>query len=200
MNEHAPPSVLPRAVRPLASLPGFHNDRGPGLFFGSSDVWLTVLQFNTLADALATPDAFPLVPPSVLNWAHRRSRLLYEITQHSPDIVCLQVRPAGARTRLTDRLTLTCVLLPAQARALVGAVDRLRMQEVDHYHDCFAPALEGCGYDGVFVQKGDAGVSRGDGCALFFARERYDPPARLGRLVVGWRDTPHCILTWTASR
>lgn len=51
---------------------------------------ITVLQFNTLADALS--DAFPHVSDKelVLDWKHRERRLHDVLTQHQCDFICLQ--------------------------------------------------------------------------------------------------------------
>jgi endonuclease/exonuclease/phosphatase family metal-dependent hydrolase len=45
------------------------------------------------------------------------------------------------------------------------------MQEVDHYHDALAPAMEARGYRGLFLPK--ARQPDADGCALFYADARF---------------------------
>jgi nocturnin len=50
----------------------------------------SVLQYNTLAGALATPESFPLVDPEVLNWEKRRQTLINEIVTHDPAVICLE--------------------------------------------------------------------------------------------------------------
>ena len=51
----------------------------------------------------------------------------------------------------------------------------MRLQEVDHFHDLLAPALEACGYDGHFLPKGRE--SDADGSDIFYRRTRYVMPA-----------------------
>lgn len=51
---------------------------------------ISVLQFNTLADALA--DAFPHVSDKelVLEWQHREARLHHVLTEHACDFICAE--------------------------------------------------------------------------------------------------------------
>lgn len=55
---------------------------------------LRVLQFNVLADGLAAlrPDLgrFNRASKAILEWDHRKSRILHEITQYEPDIITMQ--------------------------------------------------------------------------------------------------------------
>ena len=55
---------------------------------------LRVLQFNVLADGLAglRPDLgrFNRASKEILNWDHRKIRILHEITQYEPDIITMQ--------------------------------------------------------------------------------------------------------------
>jgi hypothetical protein len=55
---------------------------------------LRVLQFNVLADGLSAlrPDLghFNMASKDILEWDHRKSRILYEITQYEPDIITMQ--------------------------------------------------------------------------------------------------------------
>jgi hypothetical protein len=88
-------ALLPRALRRVSQVPGFRR-QWPGVFGSEADARVSVLQFNALADALATTASFPLVDPACLAWSHRLPLLLEEITRHQPDIVCLQVRTATA--------------------------------------------------------------------------------------------------------
>jgi len=87
----AGPGLLWRDLRPLPPLPGF-RPRSAGLFGDATSTTVSVLQFNVLADSLATRDAFPLVPADVLVWSYRWPLILEEMTRHQPDIVCLEVR------------------------------------------------------------------------------------------------------------
>ena len=175
--------LLPRALRALPQLPGFVRHRGSVIFGATSADRLAVLQFNCLAAALATHDAFPRVDPDCLTWEHRRPLLIDEITRHSPDVVCLQVRaklalaagygqgpPPPNRRNERDA---------ACTRARAGA------QEIDRYHDDFAPALEALGYDGLFLAKGrQAGAN---GSALFYSRTRCVRACARVRAFVQWR-------------
>lgn len=61
----------------------------------SSDPYtLRVLQFNVLADGLSALRSdlghFNRLSKDILEWDHRKSRLLYEITQYEPDIITMQ--------------------------------------------------------------------------------------------------------------
>lgn len=50
----------------------------------------TVVTYNVLADVYATSEQFPNCPSFALNWEYRKQRLLKEILQCHPDIICLQ--------------------------------------------------------------------------------------------------------------
>eukprot|EP01087_Luapelamoeba_hula_P014886 TRINITY_DN4420_c1_g2_i1.p1 TRINITY_DN4420_c1_g2~~TRINITY_DN4420_c1_g2_i1.p1 ORF type:complete len:353 (+),score=69.51 TRINITY_DN4420_c1_g2_i1:1-1059(+) len=95
----------------------------------------TLLQFNTLADALST-DSFPHLVDNgaCLLWPERKHRLIAEITRHQPHIICLE--------------------------------------EVDHYPDFFLPTLQPLGFEGLF--KGKCGDDSFDGCALFYAKDKFE--------------------------
>ena len=60
----------------------------------SNPLILRVLQFNVLADGLAglRPDLgrFNRASKEILNWDHRKIRILHEITQYAPDIITMQ--------------------------------------------------------------------------------------------------------------
>lgn len=57
----------------------------------SSGIKLRVFQWNILSQTLGTKkDNFINCPAEALNWTTRRWRILEEIIQHDPDIICLQ--------------------------------------------------------------------------------------------------------------
>jgi len=154
----AGPGLLWRDLRPLPPLPGF-RPRSAGLFGDTASTAVSVLQFNVLADSLATRDAFPLVPADVLVWSYRWPLILEEMTRHQPDIVCLEVRGRLRHRTGRSRVRADPLFLPPPAVPFVA-------QEVDHYHDHVAPAMEARGYQGVFLPKGRK--SNVDGSAVFY--------------------------------
>jgi len=55
------------------------------------DCSVRILQWNILAQALGTGvDNFVRCDPTALHWANRRWRIIEEIVQHSPTVICLQ--------------------------------------------------------------------------------------------------------------
>lgn len=65
-----------------------------------------MLSYNILADYLARDHWSKLyfhIPPEVLDWEWRKSRLFIEFGLWSPDIMCLQVL-LGTAVYFTDRL------------------------------------------------------------------------------------------------
>jgi len=50
----------------------------------------SLMSYNLLADMLCTVEQFPQVNVAVLDWEHRRSRIMGEIEEQMPDIVCMQ--------------------------------------------------------------------------------------------------------------
>jgi len=55
------------------------------------DCRVRILQWNILAQALGTGvDQFVRCDPTALHWASRRWRIIEEIVQHSPTVICLQ--------------------------------------------------------------------------------------------------------------
>ena len=51
---------------------------------------ITVMTYNILSDKYATSQQYGYCPEWALDWTYRRDRLLDDITNYSPDIVCLQ--------------------------------------------------------------------------------------------------------------
>lgn len=51
-----------------------------------------VFCYNILAESYATLERLNYCPSWALAWDYRKHRLLSEITQNEPDIICLQVR------------------------------------------------------------------------------------------------------------
>lgn len=52
---------------------------------------IKVMSYNILSDKYATPQQYGYTPSWALDWGYRRSRILSEIIDHNPDIICLQV-------------------------------------------------------------------------------------------------------------
>jgi len=54
--------------------------------------YISVLQFNTLADCCAKTDSlgFPFVDPSVLDWGFREPKLEKDIFRYNPDLIALE--------------------------------------------------------------------------------------------------------------
>ena len=103
MAAAATTTLLPRHLRRLPPLPGFRLHHGS--FFGDTvDDRIAVMQFNQLADSLATGDAFPRVDPRWLAWEHRAPLILQEITRYKPDVVCLQVQAGPAPAARVDAI------------------------------------------------------------------------------------------------
>jgi CCR4-NOT transcription complex subunit 6 len=46
--------------------------------------------YNLLADQLAKPERFPYCAPEMLQWENRKKKIMAEIHQRKPDILCLQ--------------------------------------------------------------------------------------------------------------
>ena len=105
--------------------------------------YITVVQYNCLADGLSGGDAgFDSLPPDEMAWPKRGFELTRKIIDADADVVCLQ--------------------------------------EVDHYHDTFRPALHAQGYDGVYredewspcIKTTDGKLA--DGVAIFYKREKLE--------------------------
>ncbi|KAL8270104.1 hypothetical protein Esti_005958 [Eimeria stiedai] len=92
----APPPLVAGSLRASSvSAPGpaAAAARGAaGLGDGSacSSRSIRVLSWNVLAEIYSTSSAFPHCEAYVLAWPYRRGRILKELLQHRPDVICLQ--------------------------------------------------------------------------------------------------------------
>ncbi|ANQ08703.1 Endonuclease [Plasmodium coatneyi] len=50
----------------------------------------TIMTWNVLAEIYGTVEAFPHCDPYMLAWSYRKTKIIQEILNNSPDIVCLQ--------------------------------------------------------------------------------------------------------------
>jgi mRNA deadenylase 3'-5' endonuclease subunit Ccr4 len=50
-----------------------------------------VMQWNILADSLATPDSFPFVDPQLLLWEQRQQKIVQVFDQCGQDIIGVEV-------------------------------------------------------------------------------------------------------------
>jgi len=67
---------------------------------------IRVLQWNILSQSLGVHnDSFVNCPPEALDWRTRRYRILAEIIEHSPDIICLQVTTTNLKKHKTNKQT-----------------------------------------------------------------------------------------------
>lgn len=57
---------------------------------------VSVLSYNTLCEAAATPSHYGFVPSRILSWEYRRELVLSEVRSHNADIVCLQEVDQGS--------------------------------------------------------------------------------------------------------
>jgi len=58
--------------------------------FNLDDRYL-VMTYNVLSDKYASSQTYAYTPSWVLNWENRSKKIIKEILEYSPDIVCLQV-------------------------------------------------------------------------------------------------------------
>ena len=135
---------------------------------GSSDRFISVLQFNMLAEGLSSgPQSkapFPMSPDDSMTKSDKRDYGGFTEIVHPEIVLNFEMR----RWRLLD------VLLQGGA----APYDVICVEEIDRYRGFFAPILRLFGYDGLFVPKPRApGVRMGwysDGCALFFRTEMFE--------------------------
>lgn len=60
---------------------------------------ISVMTYNILSDKYATQQQYGYCPTWALQWEYRRDKLLEEIQQYSPDIICLQEIEKGVYNR-----------------------------------------------------------------------------------------------------
>lgn len=85
-----PPPPPPPLPPPGRMMPNYRQNSAAAMMHVGTSESFSVMTWNVLADIYATSEAYPCSEGHVLSWTFRRERILSEIIQYNPDIVCLQ--------------------------------------------------------------------------------------------------------------